>query len=312
MLVRRSLLRTALGLGAVLGAGTAAHAATIEGQIAFPGQAAPPLTAYACEVDTSRIHTAPVAAGQARFSFELPVGRYIVFLAPREAGAPDIYGAHTRYSLCMANAAAAPAGGGACTDHRLADVTLGTRTARAQLNIDDWALTDDIDAHDSTASAASKPDGAAEPLAARASRSAGRRPARTPSAPKPDAGDIALATGRTGQDCNRRWPGTELCRHAEHRPGAMRQRLRAPAAARLARRQAAGASERRRDRGPLPCRTDESIVFPARQPPRRHHEPAYRRAAVTRYLVWKPESATLQPVAEYQRTVESFCAALPP
>ena len=48
---------------------------------------------------------------------EVPSGRYLVFLAPNEPGAPNIYGAYTEYSLCAPHDA-----DGKCEDHALVSV----------------------------------------------------------------------------------------------------------------------------------------------------------------------------------------------
>ena len=119
-------------------AGAAALAGTIEGAVAFPSQTVPEMTVYAADLETARLHTIQLARGQTRFTLEVPAGSYWVFLAPNEPGAPDIYGAYTRYSLC------APHGvDGQCTDHSLIPVTVAGKTPQV-VTVDDWYLSDDI------------------------------------------------------------------------------------------------------------------------------------------------------------------------
>lgn len=118
--------------------GAAVLAGTIEGAVAFPSQTVPAMTVYAADLETSRLHTIQLARGQTNFSLEVPAGRYWVFLAPNEPGAPDIYGAYTRYSLCAPHDV-----DGQCTDHSLIPVIVGGKTLHV-VTVDDWYLTDDI------------------------------------------------------------------------------------------------------------------------------------------------------------------------
>lgn len=308
-------IRTVLATCAALGYGATACAATIEGQVAFPGQVAPPMTAYVCEIDTSRIRTLPVAPGQAKFSIELPVGRYIVFLAPRAPGAPNIYGAHTRYSLCVSNAHDAPSGMDAnCADHRLADVTLATRTAHAQLNVDDWALSDEIAAQLDRFRGIEASD-AAEPLAAPHFSEYKVAISETGSiataAPKLDAADANLAAeDRTElQQALAGGPnfaGTVSLVKARCGNACERLLLLDWRSGKVIEPAAVGEV-----RGTLPCRADEAIVF--RRDSRLVSITSVRsESLVTQYFVWKPDSATLAPLAEYPRSLQGYCSALPP
>ena len=90
---------------ASLGACSCACAGTIAGTVSFPSQVVPSMTVYASDLDTSRTHTVQLARGQVNFTVEVPPGRYLVFLAPNEPGAPDVYGAFTRYSQCAPHTA---------------------------------------------------------------------------------------------------------------------------------------------------------------------------------------------------------------
>ena len=285
------VLRLWAGAGAValLGICRLAAAATIEGQISFPGQAAPPMTAYVCEVETSRIRTVPLAQGQARFAVEVPQGRYIVFLAPREAGAPDIYGAYT-------------------ADHGLAEVSLAGRTAHAVVTIDDWYLSDAVAAqldHIRGIDATS----AGEPLSAPRFSEYRAAAAEVPAAPKPDLADAALATedrariqqafagtpnfaGNFGLVSLRCGPSCERLVLLDWRSG----RVMEPTPGEI--------------RGPLPCRADEAIMFRRDSRLLGIHS-LHADGVLTQYYVLKPDSGTLALTAEYQRSAESFCAALP-
>ena len=287
------ILPLAAQAGAVilLGLGKLAGAAMIEGQISFPGQAAPPMTAYVCEVETSRIRTVVLAPGQAHFSVEVPQGRYIVFLAPRAAGAPAIYGAYTQ-------------------DHNLGELTLGGRSAHVVVTIDDWYLSDMVAAqldHIRGIDASS----AGEPLSAPRFSEYKAATGETPAAPRPDPGDAPLTpeerahvlqalTGgpnfagtfslvslRCGTACERLalldWHTGKLSQPA------------APAEI----------------RGPLPCRGDEAIMF--RRDSRLLGTHSLNEGGVlTQYFVLRPEAGTLTLAAEYQRSAEGFCANLPP
>ena len=94
------LARLSLAALLSLGQHVAALAGSIDGAIVFPSRLIPSMTVYATDVDSSRVRTLPLARGQTRFSVEVPAGRYLVFLAPNEPGAPNIYGAYTQFSLC--------------------------------------------------------------------------------------------------------------------------------------------------------------------------------------------------------------------
>ena len=131
------LVRLSLAAAAALQT-AGAGAAAIEGSITFPSQLVPSLTVYASDVDTARVHSVQLVRGQANFSVEVPFGRYLVFLAPNETGAPKVYGAHTQYSLC------APHVEGRCEDHALVTVAVTAKAPHPAVTIDDWYLTDAV------------------------------------------------------------------------------------------------------------------------------------------------------------------------
>ena len=97
------LVRLSLAAMAMQGAGAVAGA--IEGSITFPSQLVPSMTVYAADLETLRIHSAQLVRGQANFTVEVPPGRYLLFLAPNETGAPNVYGTCDR---CMGWAAFRP------------------------------------------------------------------------------------------------------------------------------------------------------------------------------------------------------------
>jgi hypothetical protein len=304
-------IRAALAALAALSASPAAIAALIEGQIVFPGQSAPAMTAYICEVDTSRIHTLPIAPNQSKFSLEVPAGRYIVFLAPKEPGAPDIYGAHTRYSLCASHVPEGAAGDGEdCADHSLADVTLSSRAARASVNVDDWYLSDAI-ASQLDRIRGIEASGAAEPLAAPRFSEYKAGPYEAGAAPKLEFADaspgtedrarlqqlLAGAPNFAGSFSVARIHCGNGCEHLvliDWRSG----RILEPA----------GPGE---IRGALPCRAEEAVLF-RRDSRLLSVTSVHGDGLLTQYFVWKPDSGTLALTAEIQRSAQQFCAALPP
>ena len=274
---------------AALLAGPLAQAALIEGQIAFPGAAVPPMTAYVCELDTSRIRTMPIAAGQNKFAIEVPTGRYLVFLAPREPGAPNIYGAHTG------------------ADHALAEVSVSARTARADISIDDWYLSDAIAAQLDRIRGIETSD-AAQPLAAPRFSEYKAAPYEAPAPPRADfgdstlgaedrarlqqslpaapnfAGNLSVVRKSCGNECERLflfdWRNGKFFEPAG--PGEVH--------------------------GVLPCRAADAVQY-------RHDSrllsvtSVQRDGLLTQYFVWRPEFGTLTPAMQIQRTVQQFCAA---
>lgn len=278
-------------LGAVAGffASPAARAAYIEGQIGFPGQSAPPMMAYICEVDTSRIRTIPIAPGQNKFAVEVPAGRYLVFLAPREPGAPNIYGAYTG------------------ADHTLANVNVTAHTARAEINIDDWYLSDAIAAQLDRIRGI-ETSIAAEPLSAPRFSEYRAPPYEASTAPRPEfmegslsnderarlqqslpaapnfAGNFSLVLSHCGGDCDRLflfdWRNGKVFEPAG--PGEMR--------------------------GTLPCRAADAVQF-RRDSRLLSVTGVHADGLLTRYFLWRPDTGTLAPATEIQRTVQQFCAS---
>jgi hypothetical protein len=261
------------------------------------------MTVYASDLETSRVHSVQLARGQANFTVEVPAGRYLVFLAPNEPGAPNVYGAYTEYSLCT------PHDVGKCEDHSLVPVVITARTAHGAVTIDDWYLPDDI------AGQIDRIRGAAasfysEPLSA-------PRFSEYPSAsfdvsatPKIDlggselseenralvqqslaggpnfAGHVTVTLARCGPACSRLvlvdWrSGAVQELSSQHSPGDIQ--------------------------GTLPCRTEEALLI--RRDSRLLSVTRTRGAAVvTQYYVWNPKNAALVLCAEYQRGAQAFCS----
>lgn len=268
-------MRLSAAATAGLGLGMSATAGTIEGTLTFPSQFAPSMTAYAFDLDTARIRSVPLAPGQSGFRLEVPAGRYQVFVAPNEPGAPNIYGAYTLYSLCSEHESAA-----SCDDHNLVTVTIGARTPRALLKIDDWYLSDDIDEQiDHIRGIATNAN--TEPLSA-------PRFSEYPSALQDMAGGANFA-GRmmvAVMHCG------SSCVHVsliDSRSGMLHDP--APLA---------------EIQGTLPCRADEALQF--RRDSRLLIVTRTRGAAIlTQYYLWNPADLSLPLIAEYELAAAAFC-----
>jgi hypothetical protein len=289
-------------------------AAHIDAEIEFPGGVIPPMTAYAFELDTSRVRTAPVALDQTKFEIKVPRGRYVVFLAPREPGAPAIYGAYTEFSDCLARAAAAnPVAGVAaahCDDHQLIAITVNGKAAHTSVKIDDWYLSDDVAAQLDHLRGA-EPSEATLPLGA--PRFSEYKVASTDLAPtpKPDLAEIAISAeervllkralsigpnfaGHLSAVLVPCGGGCAGLRLIDWHDG----KLLTPA-------DLAGIQFS------LPCRPYEAVVF--RRDSRLLSVTRLQgNRSVTQYYVWKPKSVSLTFASEYARKDQQFCAATPP
>ncbi len=294
-------LQAAVSLGACAGA----LAGTIAGSVSFPSQVVPSMTVYASELDTSRLHTLLLARGQVNFTVEVPPGRYLVFLAPNEPGAPDVYGAFTRYSQC------APHGvDGACEDHALIPVTVTAKAPHATVTVDDWYLTDDIaDRLDRIRGAAGdRPPN--EPLSAPRFSEYPSDSYEAVAPPKIDFGagelsvedreiaEAALAGGPnfaghvtvTLTSCGKACGRVLLI---DWRSGGV-QRLPPP-----------GSSDD--GQGTLPCKADEALLF-RRDSRLLSLTRAQGTTIVTEYYVWNENAAAPIRGGEYRRPFQAFCA----
>jgi hypothetical protein len=297
-------MRSSVAAIASLSLSVAGRAAIIEGAVTFPSQFVPPMRVYVYELDTSHIRSVQIAEGQASFRVEVPAGRYNVFLAPVEPGAPNVYGAYTQYSLCSEHETDAN-----CQDHNLVIVTLSAKAPRAAVKIDDWYLTDDIAGQiDHMRGIAT--NATSEPLSApRFSEYPIPRidiPAAPPS-PAVDFGDSALSAEERDNVLQALAGGPNFaghlsavltrcgtsCAHVvliDWRSGAV---LEPPSLAQI--------------QGTLPCRSDEALLF--RRDSRLLSISRTRGAAVlTSYYVWSPTHASLELSAEYETTAQAFCA----
>ena len=300
--VARMVFAVLAPLALIAGAG----AGTIEGAVTFPSQVVPALTVYASELDSARVHTARIARGQATFTIEVPPGRYLLFLAPNEPGAPDVYGAYTRYSLC------APHGvDGSCEDHTLIPVAIASKAARVNVTIDDWYLPDETAAQIDHILGAAAARGVAEPLSAPRFSEYPSEAFEPGAAPKIEsaagelseedrdivrqalslgpnfAGHVTLSLTSCGLACGRivfiDWRGGVV---SELAPPTLSDETQAT----------------------LPCRPDEALLF--RRDSRLLSVTRVRgTAVVTQYYVWNQKSAAPMRGVEYQRPAQAFCAA---
>jgi hypothetical protein len=290
---------------ASLGACAGACAGTIAGTVSFPSQVVPSMTVYASDLDTSRIHTAQLARGQVNFAVEVPPGRYLVFLAPNEPGAPDIYGAFTRYSQCAPHDV-----DGACEDHALIPVAVTVKAPHAAVTIDDWYLTDDIANQLDRIRGASGDRSPKEPLSAPRFSEYPSESFESGAPPKIDFGpselsredrdlaEAALAGGPnfaghvtvTLTSCGAACGRVLLI---DWRSGAV-QELPPPGA-------------RDESQGILPCRIDEALQFRRDSRLLSLTRPDGA-AVVTQYYVWNQNSAAPLRGSEYRRPSQAFCA----
>jgi hypothetical protein len=298
------LVRLSLAAGASLGGSAGAGAGAIEGAVTFPAQLVPSMTAYASDLDTLKIHSVQLVRGQSNFTVEVPPGRYLVFLAPNEPGAPDIYGAYTQYCLCASHDI------GKCEDHTLVPITISARVPRAAVTIDDWYLTDavaeQIDHIRGVATgvqleslsaprfseypsapfdASAKPEvGYGDSGLAEEDREIVQR--ALSSGPN-FAGHVTVSLTACGLACGRLvlvdWRSGAIQELPPQDPGAPIQET-------------------------LPCRADEALVF--RRDSRLLSLTRMRGSAVvTQYYVWNQKNAALVQSGEYQRTSQTFCAS---
>ena len=305
-------VRLSLAAVASLGHSAGVLAGTITGTVTFPTQLVPSMTVYVSDLDSSRVRSVQLARGQANFTVAVPSGHYVVFLAPNEPGAPNIYGAYTEYSLCAPHDA-----DGKCEDHALVSVAVTPRAPHASVTVDDWYLTDEVAQQiDRIRGAAPVGGFDSEPLSApRFSEYPSEAPAANalPAAadlPKVDfgAGDLsdenrgivehALSSGpnfaghvtaaltRCGPACSRLvlidWnTGAMLGLPPQHLHAEIE--------------------------GALPCRPEEAVIF-RRDSRLLSVSRVQGTMVVTQYYVWNQKSAALTQSGEYRRSSQTFCA----
>ena len=285
-----------------------AVAGTIEGVVTFPTQFVPSMTVYASDLDTARVHSVQLARGQANFTVEVPPGRYLVFLAPNEPGAPNVYGAYTQYSLCAPHGIDAQ-----CEDHSLVAITVTAKAPHCAVTIDDWYLTDaiaeQIDRIRGVAAGVNS-----EPLSAPRFSEYPSASFDASVAPEIDFGGSELSEAERANVQQALSSGPNFAGHVtaalthcgpscgrvvlvDWLTGAVQGLPLQPPRAEI--------------QGSLPCRTDEALLF--RRDSRLLSVTRARGGAViTQYFVWNQQNATLVQSGEYQRTSQTFCSIAAP
>ena len=117
-----------------------AVAGTLFGEIGFLGEVVPALRIHAWQPATGQRLVFTTRHQQTRYSLPLPAGRWILFARPDEPGAPDLYGAYTRFAACSRNLRSLRAG--ACSDHALMEVTVWKNGRVEGIDLTDWYLDD--------------------------------------------------------------------------------------------------------------------------------------------------------------------------
>ncbi|MDE2306624.1 MAG: hypothetical protein KGL34_13770 [Gammaproteobacteria bacterium] len=294
-------------LAFALSSAAAAQAAVIDGRIGFPGDDAPPVTVYVYSLDAARLRNAAIQASRRDFRIEVPAGRYLVFAAPSDPGAPDVYGAYTQCDSVAAKPLTTP-----CADHSLRTVVIGPGARRATVTIDDWSLSDaDADALDRirgiAATPGPEPRGAPHfseyPVAADPSPEAAR------ARPRLGALHLSPADRRRARDvlaAGANFAGglTVLVAHCGSH--CLRVLLIDSGKAEIVEPPELGAID-----DSLPCRTAEAVLF--RRDSRLLSVTRWRDGViVTQYFVWEPRARALTLLAAYPRKPAQYCAIDPP
>jgi hypothetical protein len=300
------LVRLSLAAVASLGQSAGVLAGTIAGTVTFPTRFVPSMTVYVSDLDTSRVRSVQLARGQANFTVTVPAGRYLVFLAPNEPGAPNIYGAYTQYSLCAPHDP-----DGTCADHALVPVAVTARAPHASVTIDDWYLTDEVAQQiDRIRGAAAVGGFDSEPLSAPRFSEYPSEPFAAAGLPKVDFGGSELSeenrdtveralsggpnfAGHLTATLTRCGPACSRLVLVDWNTGAILglppQHLHAEI------------------EGALPCRPEEAAIF-RRDSRLLSVSRVQGTMVVTQYYVWNQKTAALAQSGEYQRSSQTFCA----
>ena len=99
----------------------------------------PPLTLYAWSLSGARLYSVTTSGGQTGFTLDLPRGRYWLFAAPADPGAPAVYGAYTAFAAC---AHAAERDAAEC-GHELKVLNVGAH-GQSGVELSDWHLDDGV------------------------------------------------------------------------------------------------------------------------------------------------------------------------
>lgn len=111
---------------------------TVSGELGFLGELVPALRIHAWQPGNGQHLVFTTQRQQKRYTMQLPPGRWVLFARPNEPGAPDIYGAYSRFAACSRNPQALRAG--ACSDHSLVEVQVW-KTGRVDgVDLTDWYL----------------------------------------------------------------------------------------------------------------------------------------------------------------------------
>lgn len=113
---------------------------TVGGELGFLGEIVPALRIHAWQPANGQHLVFTTQRQQKRYTLQLPPGRWVLFARPNEPGAPDLYGAYSRFAACARNPQALRAG--ACSDHNLLEVQVW-KTGRVDgVDLTDWYLDD--------------------------------------------------------------------------------------------------------------------------------------------------------------------------
>lgn len=300
-LARRTLLLFALLL---VVAPSLTFAAAVAGRISSPGRAIADGTVYAYNLETQAQYSQPVRHGEANFSFDLPAGRYWIFVRPDEPGLAGLYGAHTQFSVCR-RGQASPAGG-TCTDHGLQAVEVSDSEPVNNVAIDDWMLPDEAAAElDQMLGNASS--GEAELGRPRFSEY------RVPIAELP--GNLSINPGSDLQAAELAAALEEAARAGSNFAGGFTlTRLNCTpdcdtvAVIDLRTGSITFPAQLARVSHALPCRAGRDIAF---RDDSRLLEYTHREGenAVTDYLLWDTTQRSFMTIAQYRRSLERFCAS---
>lgn len=126
-------------LAATVGVAAPAAAVPVSGRVGTPSDVVPALTVHAWSAAAGKAWTVTTIAGQTTYALDVPAGRYVVFATPADPGAPPVYGAHTRFSLCARDAKGLETG--ACRDHGLVEVDVAAKKVE-NVDVTDWYLDD--------------------------------------------------------------------------------------------------------------------------------------------------------------------------